>query len=219
MDRRRIILISTAVAVLIGFSLYTFGLSPASPKAGTQIQPVKVASSTAKSNNNSTQRQNTENSTSTIAVPMNTYENRDKLENYYSIQFPQNATVQHGINPGSYLAKLPQGNAIFSSDLVDIPDTSNVQLYTLTQNEASLKSSLQQYHRLSFNQLTIGSSRAWELVYTWNNSTTPMESKKTFVEGADNAAALTFSAPRQTFEKISNPMMHPVMGSFKWLGK
>jgi hypothetical protein len=210
-------MVSVAIVVLIGFSLYTFGSYSALPKAGTKVQPVRIL----RGHVITQQQQKTSNS---IPVPsttaMSSYENRDKPENYYSIQFPRNATVEHGNNPGSYIAKLPQDNAGFSVELVDIPDTSNVQLYMLTQDEPSLKSSLQHYNRVSTNQFAIGANRAWDLTYKWENSTIPMESKKTFVAGSDNAATITFSGSIQGFGKNNDDsLINLVVRSFRWLGK
>jgi hypothetical protein len=150
---------------------------------------------------------------------MSTYENRDKPENYYSIQFPRNAVVEHGKDPGSYIIRLPLSTAAFSVGLIDVPDTSNVQLYMLSQEEPSLKSSLQHYKLIKSNQITIGGNRAWDLIYNWENSTIPMESVKTFVEGSDNAAVLTVSASVPEFTKNSDFLINQVVQSFRWLGK
>lgn len=223
MDKTRIILVAVAIAVLIAFSVYALGSYSAAPKPGTRVQPVKNKPSTIDiknaSTNNNTQQKNIPSSKSGSTTTMNIYENHDKPENYYSIQFPQNAIVEHGNNTGSYVARLSSGNAIFSVELADIPDTSNVQLYMLTQAEPSLKSSLQHYNRVSSSQSTIAGHRAWDLTYTWKNSTMEIESKKTFVEGSDNAAVITFSGPTQMFGKVSNSIINPVMESFRWLGK
>jgi hypothetical protein len=230
MDKTRIIILSLAVVVIIGFSLYSFGSYSTSPKAGTKIQPVRIsASAPAGVDNNNNKKlihpqQGNANSTlspfPTIpTTAMSIYENRDKPENYYSIQFPRNVVVEHGKDPGSYIIKLPSNTATFSVGLLDVPDTSNVQLYMLTQDEPSLKSSLQHYKLIKYNQLTIGGNRAWNLVYTWQNSTIPMESVKTFVEGSDNAAVITASASGPQFTKNSNSLINQVVQSFRWLGK
>jgi hypothetical protein len=226
MDKARIIILSLSAVVIIGFSLYSFGSYSTSPKAGTKIQPVRMsASAPAGVVNKRLLQQQQENPNSTLsqfpttAAAMNTYENRDKPENYYSIQFPSNAVVEHGKDPGSYVIKLPSNTATFSVGLLDVPDTSNVQLYMLTQEEPSLKSSLQHYKLIKSNQFTIGGNRAWDLIYTWENSTVPMESVKTFVEGSDNAAVLTDSASAPEFIKNSDVFANQVLQSFRWLGK
>jgi hypothetical protein len=51
------------------------------------------------------------------------------------------------------------------------------------------------------------------------NSTIPMESVKTFVEGSDNAAVITASASAPQFIKDSNSPINQVVQSFRWLGK
>jgi hypothetical protein len=226
MDKARIIILSLSAVVIIGFSLYSFGSYSTSPKAGTKIQPVRMsASAPAGVVNKRLLQQQQENPNSTLsqfpttAAAMNTYENRDKPENYYSIQFPSNAVVEHGKDSGSYVIKLPSNTATFSVGLLDVPDTSNVQLYMLTQEEPSLKSSLQHYKLIKSNQFTIGGNRAWDLIYTWENSTVPMESVKTFVEGSDNAAVLTASASAPEFIKNSDVFANQVLQSFRWLGK
>ena len=54
-----------------------------------------------------------------VNVKMATYENREKPENFYSIQFPTDMNVIHGNQPGNLIAESPQ--RAFSVDLVDIP--------------------------------------------------------------------------------------------------
>jgi hypothetical protein len=41
-DKTRLIILSIGIVMIVGFSLYSFmGSNPSSPKAGTQMQPVK----------------------------------------------------------------------------------------------------------------------------------------------------------------------------------
>ncbi len=192
MDKSRIIILATGVVALIAFSLYTFGSFSTTPKASTKVEPVK----------------------NLISSTTSTFENHDKPENYYSIQFPSEAKVEHGDRPGSYTAIFRQG--ISTVELVDIPDNSNIQLYILTQDESTLKSSLQNYSRVSFNEFKVGGNRAWDLTYTWKNATLVMESMKTFVEGPDNAAVITFSGPSREFGQ-SNSTINSVLESFRWI--
>jgi hypothetical protein len=227
MDKTRIITLSLAAVVIIGFSLYSFSSYSTSPKAGTKIQPIRISAfapaGVGNNNNKKLIQAQQGNPNSTLSpfptTTMSTYENRDKPENYYSIQFPSSSVVEHGKEPGTYAIKLPSNTATFSVGLLDVPDTSNVQLYMLTQDEPSLKSSLQHYKLIKYNQLTIGGNRAWDLIYTWQNSTIPMESVKTFVEGSDNAAVITASASAPQFIKDSNSPINQVVQSFRWLGK
>jgi hypothetical protein len=144
------------------------------------------------------------------------YENRDVPENYYSIGFPTGANVVQGANPGSYIAKIIP--YIYSVELQDIPDDSNVQLFTLTHAEPALKSSLLGYNLVSSGQLGAGKNRAWDLVYTWKNSTHGLETIKVFIEGKDQAAVVTFSSPIQDYAK-NNSTINSVLENFKWLGQ
>lgn len=213
MDKSRILILAIGVAVLIAFSLYSFSSYLAAPKAGTKIEPAKNLVSIVNPSNNTIQQN--------LPMPsgaskMNVFENRDSAGNYYSIQFPSEANVEHGEKPGSFIARLSQST--FSVELVDIPDNSNVQLHILTQDEPSLKSSLQDYNRISLNQIKIGDARSWNLVYMWKNATSEMESMKTFVVGADNAALITFSGPSHDFGQ-SNSTINSVMESFHWIGQ
>ena len=73
-----------------------------------------------------------DNSSATANKTLNIFENRDKLENYYSIKFPTEAVVVHGDKPGSYVARSNDG--VFESRLQDIPDDTTVQLYILTHD-------------------------------------------------------------------------------------
>ena len=82
-------------------------------------------------------------------IRMATYENREKPENFYSIQFPTDMIVTHGNRAGSVVVKSPQG--VFSVDLVDIPDDSNVDLYLLTNIKPSVESSLQNFSQIRFS--------------------------------------------------------------------
>jgi len=200
-------MISIGVTALVAFTFYTFWSSPL-PKAGTKVEPV---ASTIYANNSSSVRQNSANS-----VPMNVYDNRDMPENYYSIQFPTNFKVVHGDKQGKIVARLHQG--IVSAELMDIPDNSNLQQYIMTQVEPSLASSLQGYNRINFSQLTVAGNNALDITYTWKNSTSEMESKKTFIEGPDHAMVITSSWPRNEFNQ-SNPLTNSIVDSFQWIKK
>jgi hypothetical protein len=71
---------------------------------------------------------------------------------------------------------------------------------------------------LSSNQIKIDNNRAYDIKYTWSNSSERVESLKTFIEGKDQAAVVTFSSPLQDFNKI-NSTLDSVLNSFKWLGQ
>lgn len=147
---------------------------------------------------------------------LDVYENKDVPENYYTIGFPAGANVVQGANPGSYIATISAYK--YSVELQDIPDDSNVQLYTLTHAEPALKSSLAGYKLVSSGQLAAWKNRAWDLVYTWKNSTQGLETIKVFIEGKDQAAVVTLSCPIQYYSK-NNSTMNSVLENFRWLGQ
>jgi hypothetical protein len=205
MNKSRILIIVAGVVIIVAFSLYTFGSNSTEPKAGTKANPVNSVAQVG--------------SGGPASSTASTFVNRENPGNFYSIQFPTKASVEHGNGSGSYIAKLPQG--VFSVQLVDIPDTSDVQLILLTQIQPALKSSLQDFNRVGYNQYTVGGHRVWDLTYTWKNATVGMESIKSIVEGSDHAAAITFSGARQMFgdRNTNSTVIRPVVESFHWIGQ
>src|SRR5215472_1945242 len=205
MNKLHILIIAASIVIIVAFSLYTFGSQPTIPKFGTKENPV----------NSVAQVSNSKPSSSTLS----TYVNRENPGNFYSIQFPSKAVVEHGNASGSYTAILPQG--VFSVQLVDIPDNSDVPLVLLTHIQPALKSSLRDFNRVGYNQFNVGGHRAWDITYTWKNATARMESIKAIVEGSDNAASVTFSGPRQEFgtQNTNFTVIKPVIESFHWIGQ
>jgi len=204
MNKLHILIIAAGVCIIVAFSLYTFGSRSTFHKSGTKESPV-----------NSVVQVSSRGPSTTVS----TYMNRENPGNFYSIQFPSKAVVEHGNASGSYTARLPQG--VFSVQLVDIPDNSDVPLVLLTHIQPALKSTLQGFSRVGYNQFNVGGHRAWDLAYTWKNATARMESIKAIVEGSDNAASITFSGPRQEFgtQNTNFTVIKPVIESFHWIGQ
>jgi hypothetical protein len=229
-----VLILAAGIVAVVAFSLYNFmdSITSNSPEVGTKIAPVGADSFVSNpatesigvnnSSSNSSAKPNVQNTTSsanstaTMNSGLNIFENRDKRENYYSIEFPAEATVVHGDKAGSYVAKI-KDDYVFASRLQDIPDDTNVQLYILTHDEPQLRLSLKDYAQVSFQQLTVGQHRAWNLVYTWKNGTSDMESARTYIEGPDEAMVIEFTAPTQAFAK-SESLMTSVRESFRWIG-
>jgi hypothetical protein len=232
MDKFRLVVIALGTLIIVIFSLYNFGyyISPLIPQSGAEVRPVSTSDSvtnfrTAEQTSNSAQVQKTgsgtrdiiSNLSSAANIRMATYENREKPENFYSIQFPTDMIVTHGNRPGSVVAKSPQG--VFLVDLVDIPDDSNVELYLLTNIKQSVESSLQNFSQIKFSSTSVGDNRAWELEYTWENATHMMGSVKTFVEGQDEATSITYTGtyPQLIDKNINSTLIQPVSQSFHWM--
>ncbi len=178
------------------------------------IVPISNNSSTARNTTSQISQDSVKSQTTMSALDV--YENRDTPENYYSIGFPGGADVIHGDKPGSYSAT--KSPLTFLVDLQDIPDDTNVQLYTLTHAEPALKSSLAGYKLVGSGHLQLGKNRAWDLVYTWKNSTQDLKTMKVFIEGQDQAGVITISSPIPGYEQ-NNSTRGSVLQSFKWLGQ
>jgi len=220
LDKSRILILAVGISALVAFSVYTFSeiFSSNVPGGGTQIQPIGSSSLTStltKTNSSLPPKGETNaphgNATDTA---LSIFENRDKPENHYSIQFPSDATVVHGDRAGSYLASTKYGT--FTSALEDIPDNTSVQLYVLTHDEPKLKSSLDNYTRVSIDENTVSGHRAWNLIYTWQNATSTMKSARTYVEGRDQAMVIEYTALSEVFAK-NNPTIKSVANSFQWI--
>ena len=234
MDKFRVIVIALGTSIIVIFSLYNFGfyLTPTVPQSGAQMRPISISSESVLNSNTIENPDKSGHAQKAgigsvnlipklppnVDVKMATYESREKPENFYSIQFPAYMNVKHGKQPGSLIAKSQQ--AFFSADLVDIPDDSNVELYLLTKVKPSLESSLRNFTEMRFSSTAVGADRAWQLAYTWKNSTSLMESIKTFVEGQDEAMAITYTGNhRQLVDKNVNlTLIQPVLQSFHWTG-
>jgi hypothetical protein len=248
MDKIRLLILLVGTIVIISFSIYSFsGTTPSSQPEGTKIKPIGQITiiPSPNKNLNSYSVKNTStlhlksfelaplyhyisfgtnpvsvvvesaSSAPSSSMVMNIFANKDLPENYYSISFPQTAIVTHGKNPGSFVSNFQNVNT--SVNLQDIPDDTNVNLYMLTVAKPNLKM-LPDYKELSSNQIKIDNNRAYDIKYIWSNSSERLESLKTFIEGKDQAAVVTFSSPIQDFNKV-NSTLDSVLNSFKWLGQ
>jgi hypothetical protein len=147
---------------------------------------------------------------------MNIFRNKDVPENYYSIAFPSIGTVVHGNAPGDIIFR--SRNITSSVELQDIPDDSNVELFTLTHTEPELKSSVSNYKLISSGQLNAGGNRGWDIIYTWKNSSQDVETMKAIVEGKDQAAVVSFTSQTKDYPK-NNSTINSILENFQWLGQ
>ena len=188
-------------------NLSTDHLQPHLWKISASYAPLDYQVKQAPENNSSIQ---------SSSLVMNIFTNKDVPENYYSIAFPQSGMVIHGYKSGDIIYRF--GNVTSSVELQDIPDDSNVELYTLTHTEPALKLSLPNYKLISSGQLSAGGNRAWDIIYTWKNSTQDLETIKAFVEGKDQAAVFSFTSPIKDYSK-NNSTINSILENFKWLGE
>ena len=111
--------------------------------------------------------------------------------------FLVNYVVKHGDKPGSLISDVT--NATFTVNLQDIPDDSTLILYVLTNIEPSINASHSNYQRTYFEKFDINNNKALELSYSYENLTKPIKSIKTFIEGQDQAAVITFTSPSKEY--------------------
>ena len=222
MDKIQVLVITVGTIIIILFAVYSYsGPNVVSQKTGTTVKPVKITDSTKSITN-----KETNSSSLNIGIDQSTpnpkndtkhskYENKDMPENYYSIIFPSEYVVKHGDKPGSLISDIT--NAKFTVNLQDVPDDSTLDLYVLTGIEPSLNSSQSHYKRTNLDKINMSNNnKALELSYTWQNSTKPIKSMKIFIEGQDQAAVITFTAPSTEYAKF-NSTVHTVLNSFRWL--
>ena len=71
-------------------------------------------------------------------------------------------------------------------------------MYT-TNIEPSLNASHSNYQRTYFEKFDLNNNKALELSYAFENLTKPIKSIKTFIEGQDEAAVITFTSPSKEY--------------------
>ena len=219
MDKIQILVLTSGTIIIILFAVYSYsGPTVISQKTGTNVEPVKTTDSSKISTNKPNSSLNVGISPSTINskndVMQSKYENKDIPENYYSINFPSKFVVKHGDKPGSLISDVT--NATFTVNLQDIPDDSTLILYVLTNIEPSINASQSNYQRTNFEKFDINNNKALELSYSYENLTKPIKSIKTFIEGQDQAAVITFTSPSKEYLSY-NSTVNNVLNSFQWL--
>ena len=245
MDLTRLLILIVGFIIIIAFSIYSFmESSPSSPPLGTNIEPegkiIITPSTEGTSVVNSTDHLRNSmqphflevsarydtidyhvkhieaNNSAVQSSPlvMNVFRNKDMPENYYSIALPSSGTVVHGNAPGDIIYR--SKNVTSSVELQDIPDDSNVELFTLTHTEPALKSSVSNYKLISSEKLNAGGNRGWNIIYTWKNSSQDVETVKAIVEGKDQAAVISFTSQTKDYPK-NNSTINSILENFQWL--
>ena len=196
-----IIFILTVVA--IGYlTYYSFGPS-SSKHLGPSVNPESLKPTQAAGDQNN----------KTLEV----YHNRDIAENYYAISIPVSWKIQQSeLQAGKYEFNFDGGAA--RVELMDVPDNSTLELFVLSQDEPSLKKSLEGYKRIDYQKLNISGNDAYQLAYLSNINGTIFESIRTYVTGSDQAAVITFSFPETEAESLKT-IFSSVVNSFSWENK
>lgn len=197
MNKKVITIGILTLVALGGLIFYTYG--PASHPIGPTVNPTSLQP---------TPNQNNGGSNSAV----NTYHNRDLVENFYTIQFPRDWKLEP-VQPGEYVFSFSQGAA--SVETMDVPDNSTLELFVLSQDEPKLKSSFSGYTRLNYKTLLVQGNSAYQLVYTIVKNGVSYQTTRTYISGADKSGVITLSADASQATAFA-PIFDSIMNSFQW---
>jgi hypothetical protein len=144
---------------------------------------------------------------------MSEYHNGDLKENYYRISFPQTWQVKSGAALGSYLFSFNIGTG--STELVDVPENTTLELFVLSQEEPRLRREVLGYERKSYQKLTIGGSDSYQLKYASTLNGEQYENVRIYITGQDRAGVITMTVLEKEFTSFGQAV-DAVITSFKW---
>jgi hypothetical protein len=201
MNNRVITVLALTIAALAVLTTYSFSPLAAATTGATvkpaSLEPVPVAAPQQ-------------------SVTMSAYHNRDRRENYYTIQFPQDWKVQAGGKGGSYAFSFDTGSG--TAELVDVPDNSTLELFVQSQEEPKMKKQLAGYQQVTYQKTEVNSREACRLVYYSKNAAGEMQSMRTYIAGPDEAEVITFTVPRKDFSRLE-PLFLTLTNTFQWESK
>jgi len=203
MNRKVGIIIILTLAALGYLIIYTFGPS-STTSIGPQVNPesLKPTPASAVAHDNET---------------IKVYHNKDIAENFYAVSVPQSWQIRSvASNAGEYDFGFDGGAA--RVELKDVPDTSTLELFVLSQEEPSLRSSLGDYKRISYEKININGNDAYQLIYLSTVDSVKYENIRTYITGQDRAAAITLSLPQTMVASLKNTS-DLVTNSFSWENK
>ena len=199
MNKKVIIVLILTIIALVVLWLYSFG-----PLAGTRVAKSNPASLKATSQQTTVGSQN---------IVFNVYHNKDLVENFYTIKFPQSWQLQTGNPAGSYHFIFDKGSA--SAELQDVADNTTLELFVLSQSEPNLKKTLTNYSRLDYRKISVNNNDAYQLTYQSTLNNTTYKTVKTYITGLDHATVITFSSEAQSFIDLQ-PLFNSILNSFQW---
>lgn len=145
------------------------------------------------------------------------YHNMDVVENHYAISIPVSWKLQAStLQAGEYQFIFDSGAARVK--LMDVPDNTTLELFILSQDEPSLKKSLDGYKRIDYQKLNISGNDAYQLTYLSDVNGTIFESIRTYITGSDQAAVITLALQETMAESMKNTFSR-VINSFVWENK
>lgn len=180
MNKLVIVVLVVTVAALVWLGLISFG-----PLAKSRTQAHRNPSSVRPSTTTNV-------SAKPGGVEYNAFHNRDLRENYYTIQFPKDWTVQAGKSVGSYAMTFPGGNG--TAELMDVPDNSTLELFVLSQEVPRLKKELTTYHQVNYEKTTLDGHEAHRFTYQTGTAGQLQQSSRTYIAGADHGVVITLTS-------------------------
>ncbi len=196
-----IIFILTILALII---LWAFSLGPLSGVSSIKTNPQSLKPTTQQT---------------VIAhkdVAFNVYHNKDLIENFYTIKFPQTWQLQSSNQAGSYHFAFDNGSG--SAELQDVTDNTTLELFVLSQQEPSLKKTVAGYSRINYQKISINGIDAYQLTYHSTTNGTDYETVKTYIVGQDHAAMVMLTAKQADFVN-TQPLFESILNSFQWENK
>jgi len=204
MNKKVIFIFILTIIALVILALFSFGpLSNKRNAAGINPASLKPVPAEMASKRNA-------------SASWNLYRNRDLKENYYSVQLPQKWSVSAGKRPGSYIVNFSGGNGIVG--LMDVPDSSTLELFILSQQEPQFKKTISGYHRINYKKLSVQNNEAYQLIYQNTKDNETYETLKTYIAGSDEAGVLTFTVKQSSFNG-TYPLLNSIIQNFRWENK
>jgi hypothetical protein len=149
-------------------------------------------------------------------IEFSSYHNKDMKENYYTVNLPKDWQTKSGQNAGSYDFAFPEGNG--AVELMDVPDNTTLELFILSQQEPSLKKSLNNYTRKDYKKIIVNSNDAYELTFNSINNGQSVSTIKTYIAGPDHATVITLNIQSDRVAQFT-PVYTAIVNSFNWENK
>ncbi len=204
MNKKVIAILALTIIALVILYLYSFG-------------PLSYKRTAAQMNPASTKPASTENVTvNNKNLAFNAFHNKDKKENYYTVKLPQDWQVKPGDKPGGYFLNFNGGSG--TVELMDVPDNTTLELYTLSQEEPRLKKAVTDYSRVGYQKTTVNGSEAYQLAYRSKQGQDDYQTLRTYITGQDESGVITLSAKQSDFDNLK-PLFSSVLDSFRWENK
>jgi len=199
MNKKVIAIFVIAIIALVMLWAYAFG-----PLAGTGVIRINPSSLKPTVTQTTVSNQN---------ITFNVYHNKDLIENFYTIKFPQTWQLQSNNEVGCYHFVFDNGSG--SAELQDVADNTTLELFVLSQEEPIFKKTIAGYNRLDYKKTSVNGNDAYQLTYHSTASGTDYETVRTYITGPDHAAVVTLTAKQSDFANMQ-PLFASILNNFQW---